>query len=409
MAGPDRARAIWLDITRLATRAGRGVLTGIDRVELAWLSHLLDENAPATRYVLRSTRGYLLLDHRGARKLAAILKDAEDMGRADRVSRLLGKGSEARHRIEGTLRRLAVDRALPWSLPGLIARAAGGPIIYLNTGHSNLSKATLGAFGAAPMARVAVLIHDLIPLTHPELVARGMPDRFAGRIARVQAEADLVICNSAATQGDLAAHWQTASRRPPSIVAHLGVDRPQRADAPRDPRRFVMLGTIEPRKNHALMLDVWDRLAAELPVDRMPDLHIIGPTGWRVEALMDRLAAHPLRGRSIHLHGALPDAEVQAHLARATALLFPSLAEGYGYPPLEVALTGTLPICSNLPALQENLGKSAVYLDTRDPQAWLETIKQHVLGNAVLPSLPLPKVPGWPAHFEKVGRALEMI
>jgi glycosyltransferase involved in cell wall biosynthesis len=167
-----------------------------------------------------------------------------------------------------------------------------------------------------------------------------------------------------------------------------------------------MLGTIEPRKNHALMIEVWERLAADLPDELMPNLHIIGPTGWRVEGLMQRLARHPLLGRSIHLHGPLPEAEVQAHLSRAVALLFPSLAEGFGYPPIEAALAGALPICSDLPVFTKTLGHSAVYRNVNDAYSWSETIKKHVLGTDVLPVLPPPRVTSWAEHHEAVTRAI---
>lgn len=405
MAGPGQIR-VWLDVTRLVSRAGRNVLTGIDRVEHAWLLHLIETGPPETRYILRSTRGYLLLDRRGAIRLAAIMAGGDLPERGDLVSRLTGKARAPRHRVEAALRAVAVDRALPFGLPRLLARAAPRRFTYLNLGHSNLSQATLTAFAGAPQARVAVLIHDLIPITHPDLVADGMPARFAGRIDRVRQTADLVICNSNATAADLAAHWQNAPRRPPVCIAPLGVDVPPRATGPRDPRHFVMLGTIEPRKNHALMIDVWERLAAELAPDQMPHLHIIGPTGWKVAALMDRLARHPLLGRSIHLHGPMPEVEVQAHLSRAVALLFPSLAEGYGYPPLEAALRGALPICSDLPVLRNSLGNSAVYLNVTEAYSWSETIKKHVLGMSALPDFPPPEVTRWPAHFETVARAL---
>jgi glycosyltransferase involved in cell wall biosynthesis len=396
----------WLDVTRLVSRAGRGVLTGIDRVEHAWLIHLIETGAPETRYILRSTRGYLLLDRRGASLLADMLSGHGVPVRGDMLSRLIGKGSAPRHRVESALRAVAVDRSVSFGLARLLARAAPRRFTYLNLGHSNLSRATLTAFARAPQARVAVLIHDLIPITHPDLVADGMPARFAGRIERVRQSADLVICNSDATKADLARHWQNAPNRPPACVAALGVDAPPRGVGPRDPNHFVMLGTIEPRKNHALMVDVWERLAADLSPDQMPHLHIIGPTGWKVGALMDRLARHPLLGVSIHLHGPLPEDEVQAHLSRAVALLFPSLAEGYGYPPLEAALMGALPICSDLEVLHNSLGNSAVYLNVTDAYSWSETIKKHVLGICALPVLPPPQVTCWTEHFETVTRAL---
>ena len=408
MAGVGRA-ATWLDVTRLVSRAGRGVMTGVDRVESAWLRHLLAVGPPETRFILRSTRGHLLLDDRGAQCLLDILEGGPLPARGDRLSRLIGKGSDPRHRVESALRIHALDRALPRGLRRLIARAAPAPFTYLNVGHANLSRRTLGAYAAAPQARVAVLMHDLIPVLHPDLVAEDMPRRFAARLENVRRFADLVICNSDATREDLGSHWAGLSPQPPAVVAPLGVDPRPRADGPRDPLHFVMLGTIEPRKNHALMLDVWEELARDLPPDRMPHLHIIGPTGWRVEALMQRLSGHPLRGRFIHLHGALPEAEVASHLSRATALLFPSLAEGFGYPPIEAALSGALPICSDLPVFRKTLGDSAVYLNVTEAYPWSEIIKRHCLGIEILSVLPPPEVTTWGEHHETVARAMHGI
>jgi glycosyltransferase involved in cell wall biosynthesis len=405
--GLSQAVAIWLDVTRLVTRAGRGVLTGIDRVELAYLDHLLAQDCAATRFLLRSTRGYLLLDRHGGARLSGYLHGTEDIpDRGDLISRAYGKGTKPRHRVERGLRPLAVDRCLRRGLPRLLGRRAPSRFAYLNTGHANLSGATLGAMAGRPGCCVAVMIHDVIPITHPDLVADGMPERFAGRLARVRRSAHLVICNSRATRAALYALWRDTGQRPATMVAHLGIETPPAAAGPRDPGRFVMLGTIEPRKNHAMILDVWEGLADRLPPGAMPDLHVIGPTGWKVEALMNRLRAHPLTGRSIHLHGPLPEDEMRAHLGRATALLFPSLAEGYGYPPLEAAAAGALPICSDLPVFRETLGESAVYLDVTDTYSWMATIEKLVLGMADLPRLPPVECPDWGGHFDRVGRAL---
>jgi glycosyltransferase involved in cell wall biosynthesis len=111
-------------------------------------------------------------------------------------------------------------------------------------------------------------------------------------------------------------------------------------------------------------------------------------------------------GRFIHLHGPLPEVAVQDHLARAGALVFPSLAEGYGYPPLEAALAGALPICSDLAVFRETLGKSAVYVARQEAYSWVETIQKHLVDSNDLPSLPAPDALGWDAHFEIVGASL---
>lgn len=397
----------WLDVTRLLTRIGRGPLTGIDRVELAYLRAACD--AGCATYLCRTTRGYLRLDRRGALCLIEMATGKRALGAADLLSKLTFRGRRPRHRAEAVLRKIAVDRCIPTGLPALIRRGPHQDLTYINLGHSNLSHATLDAFAALKGARVVVMVHDLIPLTHPQYVADTQPKTFAARMERVRRYATHVIANSAATSHSLDAHW--AGRDTPShrIIAPLGVDRRPPSDLDREPDHFVMLGTIEARKNHTLMLDVWDLLSQELRPEKVPRLHIIGAPGWKVDGLMERLTNHPLFGTKILLngpHGLLDDAAVQDHLARATALLFPSVAEGYGYPPLEAAMAGALPICSNLEVFHESLGDCAVYVDNSDAYQWKETIKQHLDGKHRGMDLSQLKIPDWQEHFDIVADAI---
>lgn len=391
----------------MVTRAGRDVLTGIDRVELAYLEHLLDHATPSARFLLKSTRGFLLLDARGGRLLADVLRGEVPLGSADAVSRLFGRGGRARHRVEGMLRPVAVDRATVWGLARMVRRANKYGLTYLNTGHSNLSGRVFRAM-VANRVDTAVLIHDLIPVTHPDTVATGMPDKFAARFGTVRQFADLVICNSATTKADLEAHMSDAGRRPRSVIAPLGVSVRRPVDVVSDPKAFVMVGTIEPRKNHALMLDVWEHLARDLPEDDVPHLHLIGPRGWRSAGFLARLDAHPLKNKVIFEHGPMEDDAMQARIAGARALLFPSITEGYGLPPLEALALGTLPIVSDLPVLRANLGPAAVYVAPNDAYQWTETIKKHVCGRLQVTDIPHAPVPSWEDHFEIVAGALSV-
>src|SRR5580698_988440 len=94
---------------------------------------------------------------------------------------------------------------------------------------------------------------------------------------------------------------------------------------------FVILGTIEPRKNHWLLLQVWRRLVERLG-DRTPRLVVIGQRGWECENAVDMLErCEELRGVVTELP-ACPDVELTSYLRHARALLFPSFAEGYGMP-----------------------------------------------------------------------------
>lgn len=393
----------WLDVTRLLTRIGRDALTGIDRVELAYLQEACAEGC--SHFICRTTRGYLLLDQRGAAHLAALATGDAALGVADWLSRLTFRGHRPRHRVEASLRGFAIDRCRPKALAQMLHRHTLPERTYLNVGHSNLSETTLRAFAEPSHSRIVVMVHDLIPLTHPQHVVPGQPAKFANRIERVRRYASHVIANSAATDADLAAHWSGLDA-PARIVAPLGVSPRPQSDASRETGHFVMLGTIEARKNHALMVDVWEMLAQDLTPDAMPRLHIIGAVGWKVDALMARLHAHPMLGKSVFLHGPLPDQEVQDHLARAHTLLFPSIAEGFGYPPLEAAMAGAIPICSNLPVFRETLGDCAVYVDSADAYQWKETIKQHLSGIGTAPDLSHLRVPTWQEHFETVAAAI---
>lgn len=399
---------LWMDVTRLLTRVGRGALTGIDRVELAYVQEAY--RTGCTTYLCRTTRGYLRLDREGADRLMKMIDGTRTLGKADLLSTLTFRGNRPRHRAEAALREVAVDRCGPKGLPAMIERGPNRDLAYMNIGHSNLSLATLSAFAAQSTPRVLVMIHDLIPLTHPDYVVDTQPQNFAGRIERVRRFATHVIANSNATSESLDAHWLGQKMPPHRVIAPLGLNpRPLSSHLDREPDLFVMLGTIEARKNHALMLDTWDLLAQELPDAQLPRLHIIGAEGWKVDGLMDRLKNHPLFGTKILLNspeGLLDDKAVQDQLARATALLFPSIAEGYGYPPLEAAMAGAVPICSDLPVFHETLGDCAVYVDNGDAYQWKETIKQHLDGTSQATDLSALKVPTWQEHFEIVADAI---
>ena len=91
-----------------------------------------------------------------------------------------------------------------------MARRHGAPI-YVNPGHSNHTARVLGAMRRSG-AEVIVLIHDLIPVTHPELVPPKQPARLAGRIAQVAGNASLVVAVSEDTERALAAHWPSGGR-----------------------------------------------------------------------------------------------------------------------------------------------------------------------------------------------------
>jgi glycosyltransferase involved in cell wall biosynthesis len=178
-------------------------------------------------------------------------------------------------------------------------------------------------------------VHDLIPLTHPEYCRPGESERHASRMHAVLRSAAGILAISQGTMDQLREHAERQGLpMPPATVALLA---PASLQAGADTLRpiaapyFVMLGTIEPRKNHLMLLQVWRHLAERLG-EAAPHLVLIGQRGWECENVVDLLERCPgLRGL-VHELPQCGDAQLARYLAHARALLFPSFAEGYGMP-----------------------------------------------------------------------------
>ncbi|WP_299684461.1 glycosyltransferase family 1 protein [uncultured Tateyamaria sp.] len=370
-----------LDITRLMRRAGR-VLTGVDRVELAYLRALLADPVPVFG-LIRTRYGYLLLDQTGLARMEARLAGGED-GPA---------WSKAR--------RLAIGRAPPPLLGRMLRRKLPPGVAYLNVGHSNLTQRVLTTIKAAVDARVCVMIHDLIPVDFPQYQRDGVAKAFANMLTRVGRHADLILCNSVDTQTRLAAHLPDA---PPTIVAHLGTEVAvaESGDIPQGtvPRRpyFVCVGTIEPRKNHALLLDLWEDWGADAP-----GLVIAGNRGWKNEDVFARLDALPPDGPVRVAHG-LSDGAIAALMQGSHGLLFPSHGEGYGLPAMEAAARGVPVVANDLPVFHEVLGNIPIYANATDRYLWKKKIE--ALAKRTPSQAPGAQFvpPTWDAHFKTVLR-----
>ena len=385
-----------LDLTRLVSRQGRGPLTGIDRVEYAYLTHLLGLEDPLFGLV-RTRLGYVLLDREGCAGLAARVRGDIALGKADLIGRLIHRSNPMRARAEADIRRMAKARTARPFLRQMLRRLAGGS--YLNTGHANLTDHNLAAIRAAGL-QVAVLVHDTIPLDHPEFARPGTVTPFRAKMAAVARHADLVIHSTHDARAKTDAQLHRLGRVPPGIVAALGVPVPVPGNLPKgiplDRAYFVTVGTIEPRKNHALLLDIWDKLGPDAPC-----LFIVGRRGWADASILARLDRLPPDGPVRVLSG-LDDSAVAALLEKSCALLFPSLAEGFGLPPVEAAALGVPVVASNLAVIREILGEFAVYLDVTDSYSWMETINKLATAAHQGAARNRIKPPNWADHFKTV-------
>jgi glycosyltransferase involved in cell wall biosynthesis len=233
-------------------------------------------------------------------------------------------------------------------------------------------------------APLVVTVHDAVPWTHPEtLTPRGVRWHRSA-IERAAREADALVVPTQAVADELARHVTPA--RPVHVVGEgvsadlsLPPDADERAAAlglPAQPY-LVTLATIEPRKGLDVLLGALARpSAAEVP------LLVVGQPGWGgvdVAARADGLGL----GDRVRLLGRLPDPDLAVALSRATALVAPSRAEGFGLPVLEAMAAGIPVVSSDAPALVEVGGGATVTVPVGDDAALADALGE-VIGSASL-------------------------
>lgn len=395
-----------LDLTRSVRRAGVAHPTGIDRVEQAYLHHFLGGEG-AVFALIRCGQRFALLDRAGLTELASRLGEGRPWAPAGLAARIAGRTKPA-HRAEATARALATDVVPASGLGAALARRLPGGTSYVNVGHTNLDAPVFRALAGAG-APSTVLVHDTIPLDFPDLQRDGTVTAFRDRMTAVAHHADRVVTPSHAVARDVAGHFASFGRVPPVTVAPLGIGLRHDAGLPRpvapDPPYFVCLGTIEPRKNHALLLDLWADLHATLPAGQIPRLFIVGRRGWKNDAVFHRLDTLPFMGDTVVELGDLADAPLAALVAGAAGLLHPSVAEGFGLPPHEALAMGTPAVCAPLPVYRETLGNAAIYADPGDLYQWRNAVLELAGIDGAGQGTPRQRnagyvPPTWEAHFK---------
>lgn len=244
--------------------------------------------------------------------------------------------------------------------------------------------------------RVCYVVYDIIPLLHPNWAYPGTPQAFDGWARSLRRQSDRVICISRAVADELRLWWcaHTEEGTLPEISHfHLGADLGTHALPSGEPAQDVaqltdvtnavlMVGTVEPRKGHALALDAFDQLWAQ---GNNTSLVIVGKRGWNLEPLFERITSHPRLGRNLFWLEAIDDASLQHLYINCKGLLMASEAEGFGLPLIEAAQHGLPILARDIPVFRELADSFASYFSGHDAQdmagqlhAWLQDIDFHV-------------------------------
>ncbi len=233
-------------------------------------------------------------------------------------------------------------------------------------------------------------IHDLTSFVLPEHhvpFRRSWPYRKA--IERSARNVDLVTVPSRAVAASFERVFPRASGGKLRVVGWGVGDafRPRDADEARRrlaryalPPSFVLcVGTLEPRKNLAALLDAFESLIA-----RGQNQHLVlaGKRGWAYEELLARIHGGALAGR-VHYLGYVPEEDLPWLYAAARVFAYPSLEEGFGLPPLEAMACGVPVVSSTGSSLEENLSGAAELVDPRDGLALADALAR-LLGDEPL-------------------------
>jgi O-antigen biosynthesis alpha-1,2-mannosyltransferase len=216
-----------------------------------------------------------------------------------------------------------------------------------------------------PMRRAVATFHDLFVLTG-EYSTPQFRARFAAQARDAAVRADAIAAVSAFTGRQVVELLGVDARK--IHVVHHGI-RP--LPLPEIPRENVILnvGAIQKRKNIMRLVEAFEQIGGDWR------LVLAGSNGYGAEAIEDRIARSPARGR-IQITGYVSPEELARWYARARVFAFPSLDEGFGMPVLEAMQAGVPVVTSNRSALPEVAGDAAMQVDPEDTDAIKRALKE---------------------------------
>lgn len=232
---------------------------------------------------------------------------------------------------------------------------------------------------------VEMVVYDLIPITHPQFCDDFLAHVFKEWIDDSSSRVNGYIAISKTVAESIKEYHQ---KKGISLddkcyeYFYLGADfsnssadgkvRDELKDIFNSRDTFITVSTIEPRKNHAYILDAFEKLW-DSGVD--VNLLFIGRRGWKVEELMQRISLHPMKDKRLFYYDDIDDVELDYCYSKAKALIFASIVEGFGLPIIEGLVKGLPVIASNTKIHKEVGGDSVEYFELDSVDSLVEIIK----------------------------------
>ena len=400
------AAEIILDISRLLSRVRFNAPTGVDRVEMAYAQQMLRLAPDRLSFAAVHPSG--LYGRLNATAVSAFLQATSQAWS--------NPGDHGKDSKWALSRVASLARLLPRLRPEPILERRK-PRVYLQVSPHHLDRPRqIQKILMRERARFVCLVHDLIPIEYPEHARPNGLDLHSRRMDSVSRFADAAIAASESTRRSLLAYLSLGGKSIDVCVAPLGAEPigGLASSQVNGAAYFVFVGTIEPRKNHLLLLNLWRRMVEELGPRATPRLLLIGRRGWENENILDMLdRCPPLKG-VVEERGHLSDKEMWPLVQGARALLMPSFAEGFGLPVIEALKLGVPVLCSDIPAHHEIADPVAEFLDPLDGPGWRRAILDYAAPGSIRREEQLGRMeawtaPTWEAHVQAALRLVDEV
>lgn len=232
--------------------------------------------------------------------------------------------------------------------------------------------------------KVITVIYDMTYLRFPETMNKSNLQRIRGDIARCVERSDKIITISEFSKREIQTLLQVPEEKieivysAPSITTEVTTFQMLQKRLNVQQPYLLYMGTIEPRKNLVRLIQAFDWLKKETKIPHQ--LVLAGGDGWKTEEI-HRAAEMAQFANEIRFTGYLSSREKNTLYQNADLMVFPSLYEGFGMPPLEAMLFGCPTVCANTASLPEIAGEAAELVDPLSVQAIADGI-WHVLSDS---------------------------
>jgi glycosyltransferase involved in cell wall biosynthesis len=387
------------DITRLLTRVLNATPNGIDRLDLAYAKHFLTAAHSTFGLVHMGLAGHRAFGStptlQAIENIIKHLREADDPTNSTQLDAIInwlaGKGQKPVFQVRpksilhyGKVARFHVRHL------GLAGAAAVNTLPF-DSRYLCVSQYPLSVNGAYQWLeqrsdiKPVFFIHDLLPFTFPEFFKEPERDRHERRMGNLSRHGAAALVTTQVVKSELQTELQRRGRG--NMPIHISTV-PLAQSFLKQPKSqhkaqsyFIMCGTIEPRKNHLMILQVWRALSAKLG-SATPKLVLVGARGWENENVVDLLERSPaIRKHVLEVNG-ISTPDVASLMAGARALLMPSFGEGYGLPVAEALALGIPVIASDIPVFHEIASSRVTHISPLNGEGWMSAI-EHCLTTVV--------------------------